>query len=139
MSNPFQIRQARTEALPAIQRVLVKTWHASYDDLFGREIVPEMSARGHSLDALSELIESGVQLLVAVGSMGELIAKTGGKRQGGEVIQLLQCYVLPAVQGRGLGTVLLAAAINHLPGARVMAIEVKQRNVRAQRFYEEHG
>jgi ribosomal protein S18 acetylase RimI-like enzyme len=38
-----------------------------------------------------------------------------------------------------LGTALLAAAISHLPGARVMAIEVKQRNVRAQRFYEEHG
>ncbi|MGW8207273.1 MAG: GNAT family N-acetyltransferase, partial [Hyphomicrobiaceae bacterium] len=41
--------------------------------------------------------------------------------------------------GRGLGTALLAAAINHLPGARVMTIEVEQRNVRAQRFYEEHG
>jgi ribosomal protein S18 acetylase RimI-like enzyme len=139
LSNPFQIRQARTEALPAIQRVLVKTWHASYDDLFGREIVPEMSARGHSLDALSELIESVVQLMVAVGSMGEVIAKTGGeaaRRRGYSVAAMLR----PArCAGRGLGTALLAAAISHLPGARVMAIEVKQRNVRAQRFYEEHG
>jgi hypothetical protein len=58
-----------------------------------------MRARGHSLDALSELIESGAQLLVAVGSMGDVVATTGVKRQGGEVIQLLQLYVLPAVQG----------------------------------------
>jgi GNAT superfamily N-acetyltransferase len=68
--------------------------------------------------ALSDLIESGAQLLVAVGSMGEVVATTGVKWQGGEVIQLLQLYVLPAVQGRGLGTARLAAAINHLPGAR---------------------
>lgn len=46
-------------------------------------------------------------------------------------------YIEPASQGRGVGTLLLADAMNGSPDG--LRLHVFQRNVRARRFYERNG
>ncbi len=139
MALAFEIRKATDSDLPEIRRVLVDTWHASYDALFGRDTVAELSAQWHSMPALQALVAGGAVLLVAVDETGAVIATVGVRRVDDAAVQLLQLYVLPDMQGRGIGTALMNAAMSHLPGARVMTIEVEPRNARACRFYEGHG
>jgi GNAT superfamily N-acetyltransferase len=47
-----------------------------------------------------------------------------------------QLYVMPSLQGRGVGTALLRVAQR---GSRCLSLWTFQRNAAARRFYEKHG
>ena len=48
------VRSATKEDLDAVRDLLVETWHASYDDVYGVEKVNAITGRYHSLDALKK-------------------------------------------------------------------------------------
>ena len=58
---------------------------------------------------------------------------------GGKLIVLRQLYVLPSMQGRGIGGMLLDEIIESFPEANAIRLEVEARNTRAIAFYEANG
>ncbi len=134
------VRTASERDLGAIRSLLVETWHATYDAIYGAARVTEITDAWHSIPALRErLTMPNSEFLVA--DDGKEI---GGVAFGladdiGRTVVLRQLYVLPRHQGRGIGGLLLDEIMESFPEARSMRLEVEQANARAVAFYLGHG
>ncbi|MBE7185021.1 MAG: GNAT family N-acetyltransferase [Methylobacterium mesophilicum] len=134
------VRSAGERDLPAVRKLLVETWHATYDAIYGVERVNEITDEWHSIAALrSRLKRPRSEFLVA--DDGET---TGGMAYAAEstdpgLAMLHQLYVLPRFQRQGVGTDLLHEIENSFPEARCVRLEVEEANRSALRFYAAHG
>lgn len=132
-----RIRKATGADLGAVQRVLVETWHATYDDLFGREKVDELTAAWHAMPVLErQLASPDATRLVA--ERGGAIVGTALATRAGDHVKLDQIYVVPAAHGTGVGQALLDAVVAAVPVLPVR-LEVEPRNARAIAFYAKSG
>ena len=136
------IRTVDPNDIPAIRELLDRTWHATYDEIYGKDRVASLTASWHSEPALrkrlnkpySEFViaDDGEDILgVAFASMGD-----GGDDRTAFLHQL---YVNPDVQGRGAGTALLIEMESAFPAAARMRLEVEEANTKAISFYERQG
>ncbi|MGO4832940.1 N-acetyltransferase family protein, partial [Rhizobiaceae sp. 2RAB30] len=102
------IRTASERDLPSIRTLLVETWHATYDGIYGAERVTEITDRWHSIAALkARLVKPRSEFLVAddgkeIGGMAFASADADGR-----TVELRSLYVRPRHQGRGIGGLLL--------------------------------
>jgi ribosomal protein S18 acetylase RimI-like enzyme len=134
------VRTAGERDLEAIRALLVETWHATYDGIYGAEKVTEITDDWHSIASLRRrLSRPNSEFLVAddgkrVGGMSFAEAD----ETGGTVI-LKQLYVLPAFQGRGIGSMLLDEVIESFAEAKLMRLEVEEANDKAIAFYVAQG
>jgi ribosomal protein S18 acetylase RimI-like enzyme len=133
------IRRAREGEEAAINRLLVETWHDTYDAILGREKVADITARWHAPERLAEQIGlEGAAFLVAEadgGILGHAFARMD--REG--IVHLFRLYVHPAHQRAGIGGLLLDAVAGLFPRAPAIRLEVEEENVKGRRFYEAHG
>lgn len=125
--------------LPAVRAALVETWHATYDSIYGREKVRDITTRWHSLVALAKQIEGTATFLLAERG-GKVLASSFAKPEDDPgAIKLYRLYVLPGAQRIGLGRDLMAATFAPYPAAARHRLEVNPQNVTAIRFYEREG
>lgn len=133
------IRAAREPDLPAIRQLLVDTWHATYDSIYGVARVTEITNEWHSLKALkSRLAKRDAVFLVAEEDC-RIAGTTFATHMPSGEARLHQLYVLPDYHGRGLGSRLLAEVQNRLGDINTLSLEVEEANTSARRFYEHHG
>ena len=93
------VRTACERDLEAIRALLVGTWHATYDDIYGAAKVTEITDEWHSVARLKVcLTEPNSEFLVA--DDGEALAGMAFAKAEGETVKLHQLYVRPAMQGR---------------------------------------
>lgn len=134
------IRTASERDLQAVRELLVETWHATYDAIYGRERVAAITDDWHSLASLKRSLEKpNAEFLVAddgrqLGGMACASADATGKS-----VMLHQLYVRPAFQGRGVGGMLLEEIVESFPDASLFRLEVEQANARAIGFYRSQG
>lgn len=134
------VRTASERDLQAIRSLLVETWHATYDVIYGAERVTEITSSWHSAESLTRrLARPNSEFLVAddgsaIGGMAYAEADETGAQ-----VMLRQLYVLPAFQGRGIGGMLLDEMFESFPEARAFRLEVEEKNERAIAFYESNG
>ncbi len=137
----FFVRTASERDLQKVRTLLVETWHATYDGIYGADKVQEITESWHSLVALkANLAHKGGEFLVAddgkriggmaFGVMADNMAKTA---------LLRQLYVHPELQRQGIGRDLFAELESCFPDAEVMRLEVEPKNTAAIAFYEAHG
>jgi ribosomal protein S18 acetylase RimI-like enzyme len=133
------IRDANAADLPAVRSLLVETWHATYDGIYGWRRVAEITNAWHSPDNLAaQLGRDGQAFLVAlVGD--EIIATSSARLERDRAALLTRLYVLPAFQGQGIGRTLLQVTLAHFPQAPVARLEVELQNEPAIAFYERMG
>ncbi len=133
------VRTATRKDLAAVSKLLSKTWHATYDAIYGHERVSEITTEWHSVSAISQKIRMlNSECLVA--DDGDAIAGMAYAREDepGEV-KLHQLYVLPEFHGRGVGQLLLNEIEGSFFDARRFVLEVEAQNTPAIRFYQKHG
>ena len=134
------VRTAGDRDLAAIRALLVETWHATYDAIYGAAKVTEITDEWHSIASLKTMLSRpNSEFLVADDGKrigGVAFAESIG---GGELVVLKQLYVLPGLQGRGIGGMLLDEIIESFPEARAIRLEVEGQNTRAIAFYEANG
>ncbi|AZO24069.1 GNAT family N-acetyltransferase [Mesorhizobium sp. M1E.F.Ca.ET.045.02.1.1] len=134
------VRTASERDLAAIRALLVETWHATYDAIYGAGRVTEITDDWHSIASLkARLTRPNSEFLVA----------DDGKRLGGiafasattdpKIVLLNQLYVHPDCQRRGIGRSLLDEVEASFPEARTLRLEVEEANSPAIAFYEAHG
>jgi ribosomal protein S18 acetylase RimI-like enzyme len=134
------VRTAGDRDLAAIRALLVETWHATYDAIYGAAKVTEITDQWHSIASLrTRLTRPNSEFLVADDGkrIGGVAFAEGA--DGGELVVLKQLYVLPGLQGRGIGGMLLDEIIESFPEARAIRLEVEEQNKRAIAFYEANG
>ncbi|WP_457586292.1 N-acetyltransferase family protein [Ensifer canadensis] len=137
----YFVRTASERDLEKVRALLVETWHATYDTFYGVEKVNELTGRWHSLPALKARLErKNAEFLVAddgrgIGGMGYASMSDTLKK----TVMLHQLYVLPKLQGQGIGRDIFAELETCFPDAERMRVEVEPQNLHALAFYRAHG
>jgi ribosomal protein S18 acetylase RimI-like enzyme len=134
------VRTAGERDLAAVRDLLVETWHATYDSIYGAERVTEITDEWYSAASLkARLVRPNSEFLIA----------DDGKRIGGTafavatsdpaIILLHQLYVRPDCQRKGIGKLLLDEIEESFPEARILRLEVEEANGPAVAFYRVNG
>lgn len=134
------VRTASERDLAAVRALLVETWHATYDAIYGVERVTEITDDWHSIASLkARMARPDSEFLVAddgktIGGMAYAAATTDPK-----LVMLHQLYVHPSFQGKGIGKMLLDEIEDSFPDARMLRLEVEAANGSALAFYRANG
>lgn len=135
------IRTAGENDLAAVSRLLAATWHATYDPIYGEAGVSQLSDRWHSVDWLRQMLRRPKSEFIVAdtgsGLAGMAYAVVNDKRP--EIVELHELDVLPAMQGRGVGGLLLEEIQGSFFDCRMMRLEVEEKNNGAIAFYEAGG
>jgi ribosomal protein S18 acetylase RimI-like enzyme len=139
-------RRATLADARAIAELQLRSWQRDYADVVPGEILAGQTVE-RRLERWTELLGAGVARVLVfdqpeVGVVG--VAACGpmrGEHAEDGVGELYALYVDPFAQGAGVGTALLAGAIEELSGAGrpEATLWVFRDNGRARRFYERHG
>ena len=134
----FFVRTASEKDLPSVREILVETWHATYDAIYGVEKVHEITSRWHSLDRLEAMRHTpNSEFLVA--DNGDVIGGMAYASQTGKAIKLHQLYVHPKYHGGKTGLHLMIEVENSFLDAETIELEVEEQNLRALDFYKKYG
>jgi GNAT superfamily N-acetyltransferase len=135
-----EVREMDVGDLGAVQEVARITWAETYRGIIPEDELTSFVERAYSEESLEHRMETGVFLVAVVG--GEVVGFADyfdpepGK--SGEV-ELAAIYVLPEMQGRGVGTRLLEAGIGRFGSAGSLTLRVARDNLGGRRFYEARG
>jgi len=134
----FFVRTASQKDLPRVQEILRETWHATYDDIYGVEIVNEITENWHAMEQLEDMLhQDHSEFLVA--DNGEVIGGMAFASQKDKTIHLHQLYVHPDFHGGKTGLHLMIEIENSFIDAERISLEVEEKNTRAIKFYEGFG
>lgn len=134
------LRSANKADLKAVSDLLVKTWHATFDDVLGAEIVNEVTAEFHSVAALTRnLAKPYSEFVVADDGEGKLVGMAFASQSKAGVAELHQLYVDPEHHVQGVGTMLLAEIAMAFPDVEKLTLGVVAKNQKAVDFYERKG
>ena len=134
----FFVRTAMEKDLPRVREILVDTWHATYDDVYGVDKVTEITDSWHSLERLEQNRHTpNSEFLVA--DNGEVIGGVAFATQKEKTIHLHQLYVHPDFHGGKTGLHLMIEIENSFIDAETISLEVEELNQKAIAFYKKYG
>lgn len=137
--RPFHIRPATAEDIPAVHRLLVETWHDTYDTSMGAAKVEAFTTRWHAPEVLTpQLGREHWSFLVAV-EEDEVVGHAFGGLRAPTRLHIARLYILPRRQRRGIGRKLIAALLERYPQARGIELEVEAENLKGIAFYAQEG
>ncbi len=133
------IRPAVEADVPAVRELLVRTWHDTYDAIYGVEKVIEITGRWHSIDNLTRQLHAPLALFLVAEAGGRLVGTSKATAAAGGDVMLDRLYVDPGMQGSGVGAALLASVEQAYPFAPSLTLEVEPQNGKAVSFYRKQG
>lgn len=134
------VRSASESDLQAVHELLLESWHATYDDILGREMVTEVTSQWHSVAVLQKNLRKPYsEFVVADDGEGRIVGMAFARQSEKSRAFLHQLYVLPETQLQGIGTMLLSDVEMAFPDVSSMRLEAIERNERAIRFFERRG
>lgn len=139
-----EIRPALPADAPGMARVHVLSWQHAYKGLLPQPMLDQLSIETRTKQ-WAQWLENGNQLnLVAEADEGIVGFASGGPLRGdfaGFDAEIAAIYLLPGVQGQGLGRSLFTALQELLAaeGHRRMLVWVLESNAPARAFYERLG
>jgi ribosomal protein S18 acetylase RimI-like enzyme len=135
----MRVRPVVGTDIPAIRDVLVRTWHDTYDAIYGAERVTEITDRWHSIANLTRQLVRPLSTFLVAESAGRILGTAKGVADDSGGVTLERLYVDPAAQRAGVGCQLLNAMLAAYPLAPDVRVEVEPRNEKAVAFYRGHG
>ena len=134
------IRTAGPHDLPAIRDLLVETWHATYDAIYGPAKVTAISDDWHSIRSLETRLDKPDGEFLGADDGAEIAGMAFASAvDDGKTVELSQLYVRPGRQGQGIGGMLLDEILESFPDAERIRLEVEPANARAIAFYRTQG
>jgi len=133
------VRSATKDDLHAVHDMLVATWHATYDAVYGADRVNAITGRYHSLDALRKQLAKPYSEFIIADDGADILGMAYASQKDHRMSILNQLYVHPEHQKQGVGSLLLAEVESAFPGVFSLQLEVIEANQRAIRFYESRG
>jgi ribosomal protein S18 acetylase RimI-like enzyme len=132
-----EVREAGVDDIPKIQRAARATWDHTYRESIPESVRAEFVKQAYSADTLRRRLESNVFLVASEGE--EVLGFAEFRPLSDTEAELPAIYVLPEMQGRGIGALLFEAGIGRFSDGTSFVLRVERDNARAQRFYEAHG
>jgi ribosomal protein S18 acetylase RimI-like enzyme len=134
-----EVRELSVRDLRAVQEVARITWAETYRGMIPDDERTSFVERAYSEESLRLRMETGV-FLVAVWH-GEVVgfADFGPVPDRPGEVELAAIYVLPTMQGRGIGTRLLESGMSRFASAGSLTLRVARNNLGGRRFYEARG
>jgi ribosomal protein S18 acetylase RimI-like enzyme len=137
-----KIIRATGEHLPAIAELAGIIWRACYPDIISHAQIEYMLARMYALDTLrAEIRSQGICYdLLLVNDKPAGFASHGPTSET-DVLKLHKLYVLPELQGRGFGSLLLRHVEHQVraAGTHRLVLSVNKRNAQAIAAYKRNG
>ncbi len=133
------VRTAAKKDLVIIQGLLAETWHATYDNIYGRDRVSEITRGWHSLDALEKQLNAPKSEFLVADDGKTIAGMAYGRQISDNEVKLAQLYVSPDFQGRGVGALLLDEIEESFFEVPIVRLEVEEKNTGAVAFYSKHG
>jgi GNAT superfamily N-acetyltransferase len=135
----LRIRLANEADIPSVRDLLVRSWHDTYDAIYGVEKVTDITDRWHSADNLTRQLRIPLSLFLVAEADGQLVgtSKANGFATGDVMLDRL--YVDPNAQRSGVGAALLNVMEKAFPYAGSVKLEVEPKNAKAIAFYGKHG
>ncbi len=128
--------------MPAISELAGIIWRACYPGIITGEQIEYMLERMYAIDVMRDEIHSqGIRYdLLLVDDKPAGFASYGPASEPG-VMKLHKLYLLPELQGRGLGSRLLQHVEHEVGagGARRLILSVNRRNTKAIKAYHRNG
>lgn len=133
------VRSAAERDLAEINRLLVTTWHDTYDTIYGAEKVDEINDAWHAVPVLRQRLDQPNSEFIVFDTGEQICAVAFASTNDGKTINLHQLYVLPDAQGQGAGGQLLNEIKTCFPEAQRIRLEVEEANHMAVAFYKRKG
>lgn len=133
------IRPARDTDLAAVSALLARTWHATYDAIYGAARVADITARWHAPENLARGLAANDGVFLVATDGERMLGTACAARTSGGAVKLDRLYVDPGVQGLGIGSRLLNACLEAFADSAAIELEVEPKNEQAIGFYRRHG
>jgi diamine N-acetyltransferase len=137
---PF-VKSATIADIPLIIELAMQVWPQTYTPILGSEQVAYMLRQFYSPASLRQQMEAGHQFVICYADEGQPVAFASWSRQDALSCKLHKIYIVPAVQGRGVGRFIIhhisAALIKE--GIKALFLNVNRYNETAIRFYSKYG
>ncbi len=132
-------REAAAADAPAIQRVARASWEGAYEGILAEAVTEAMLEGGYSATALETLAADPDTGLFVAEADDEVVGYANGEPVGGGDGEV-SVYVDPDYWGEGVGSALLARAVDHLDelGVERVSDEVLAENEVGNAFYASH-
>ncbi|MDQ0273170.1 GNAT family N-acetyltransferase [Cytobacillus purgationiresistens] len=132
------VRTMKIEDIPQIQKVAKESWNATYEGIIPKQAQESFLQSAYSDKMLVRRLEQSVFFVAEWDDRIIGFANYSQMRKDGEV-ELGAIYLSPGVQGKGLGTVLLQAGIDHFDDVKTIMINVAKDNRIGRNFYDAKG
>jgi ribosomal protein S18 acetylase RimI-like enzyme len=134
------IEDATREQLPVVQKLAYRIWPGTFNGILSDAQISYMLDRMYSASALEEQCRSGHQFILAKADDRYVGYAAFEMLPSDEEVKLHKIYVLPAMQGRGVGKALISEIAGRmaLSGRHILLLNVNRYN-RAVSFYEKIG
>lgn len=135
------VRTASERDLKAVNKLICETAHATFDPLWGAEMVENINAIYYSAAELKKRLDRPrSEFLVADdGKVIGGVAFAAAEGDDARIVELDVLLVRPDLQGYGIGGMLLEEIERSFFESEVMHVEVGERNARALAFYSGAG
>lgn len=142
MSAAYTVRPVRSEDIIGIQRVAMETWNNTYGTIYAKEFISSFLEQAYSYKNLEAAVirdENSVRKFMVVQILEEIVAYGQLTATINEQAELTRIYVLPELQGRGIGKALLKELVNSdITITKVFAWVEKENQIGVQ-FYKANG
>lgn len=130
----MNIRKAKQSDWQKVQHVAEVSWHDTYEGIIPRSVQDAFLERAYHEEIILKKMEYGI-LFVAEVEIDIVGFANVFMREDGEA-ELAAIYLLPEVQGKGIGTALLEAVKKSIFGVSNLYVYVEKENTNAIHFYE---
>ena len=128
------------DQLPIIQKLAYRIWPAAFKDILSNEQISYMLDWMYSLPALEKQFNQGHQFILAK-SEGQCVGYASFEiMPSGSEAKLHKIYILPSMQGSGVGTMLITEIIHRMKANNksILLLNVNRYN-NAVNFYTKIG
>ncbi|EUJ47230.1 GNAT family N-acetyltransferase [Paenilisteria rocourtiae] len=132
-----QIRKGTLEDIEAIQDIAVKSWHDTYADIIPREVQDRFLDMFYNLETLKTRV--GATPFAVLEQEDSVIGFANFIELEKRKSELAAFYLLPGVQNKGYGTMLLDEGIKLFALPLPLFVNVEKENKNAIAFYEARG
>lgn len=137
----IQWREATAADIPVIQTIAAITWEPTYVPIIGQAQVEYMLSTMYSTTTLGTQMADGQRFLILLVEGKDVgFAGFGSEDTAGAIYKLHKLYLLPEVQGMGLGRYLIETVMDQVKqaGAKHLLLNVNRANP-ALHFYQKIG
>lgn len=140
-NNSIVIRKATVADIPLIKKLVMEVWPHTYVPIIGEQQVAYMLDRFYSTQALTVQIEEQEHHFIIGYYNDDPIAFAAYSALSPDTWKLHKLYILPQVQGKGIGKQLVRYIKTDVAatGATALILNVNIHNSSAIAFYNKYG